>query len=840
MTTQRMVNTFDQKTVYQLQRFMPDKKKKRKHIVICEIGVHELMVLLRVLVHDEAPSCQRQLVILNTKPPSTAISLFLSDPKNAPFLTYIEGSPLSAKDLSRACMHEACACFIFSGETQDLESSSSEVKVAEDFAFFCLFSVLDYRTYRNQEVANFVALKVSLSERARTFKSVLRSSFPEYLNPSRRIASIVCTDDIKLRMAANSCMCPGFSSFITNLLMPIDASASTIDLNPSEPQPDWLTEYLEGSQYKLFTVTLSDIFHNVLFSEAARIIHEVTGMLLFAVAVGQRRGNGPKRCIVNPTNFKFPASERLLVEGYVLAKCLEDAQLLEDEKLGSRKGAGASYGFYGKSFKVVHKSRESMRGQLQTRLIKGVKRQARSKKEVEQKKEQQHGNDPELQKHLFNILRLDGDLALEWYTFARYPRTIIEATIESDLVNDFPKVRGHIVLLSSHFELTEFILPLRRKSQTEHKSIVILCSNLPNDLEWSKLAQFTDIYLFQGSSNDIQALDSCGVRYASSVVILRDRARAKNDEDSFQTSKKSLDTLNLLSYNSVHSINPCVRILCEVSKQESIAILQKRLVANDTTTAYNSAIPFNLWNVFASGNLHYSHITSAIASLHYKNPRLSDIVSRLVHGVDFENLNQWNGDVRAELPLNFQESNMYELHLKQCERKTYGFFLSGLAKLGILPFAIRRGILQKLKFGMKGNKMPYVLTNPPADTAVYRVDSLLCFAPTNPFALIFGPKTDLIDKELKGMIAQEAKTSNTDILNSVAALRRKRRAMLSRGSEKVPSAKRKSSLVGAQVTTRVQERLRKHSSLVIEQLGDLQGRIEQHYGATELQQNFDL
>ena len=829
MTTQRVVNTFDQKSVYQLQRFVSSKSKNDKHIVVCEIGAHELVVLLGALIQDQSDATQRRLVLLNNEPPSTAISLFLSDPKYAPYLTYIEGSALSAKDLARAGLREASACFIFAGDTQKLEKAAAKLKDAEDYAFFSLFSVLDYRKFRNQDITNFVVFKVSLSERARAFRSVLRSSFPEYIGSSKPIGSILCTDDIRLRMAANSCQCPGFTTFVTNLLMPIDTTE--VASGPPESLPDWLLEYLDGSKNRIFAVTLSDIFQNVVFSEASRIIHEVTGMLLFAVAIESKNGNGVKRCLINPAELKFPMTETLNVTGYVLAKTQADAHLLEDEKLESKKGAAASFNVNAKSLNGVGKNRELLRGKLQVRLIKGVKRKRHSMmlKEASSVTARKESGRTEFEQHIFNILRIDGQHALEWFAFSPVKRSISEATIQTALVKNFPKIRNHVVLLSSQFELTEFILPLRCKAQAKHFPIVILCNRLPNELEWTRLSYFTDIYLFCGSSNDIQALKSCGIRYASTVVILRDRASATTGPCSAQYRKKSLDTLNLLSYYSVYSINPAMHMICEVTKQESIALLQKRLVANDTNTTYNNNTSFNAWNVFAAGNIYYSHLTSALSAQYHKNPELRGILSRLVHGIDFEKINSWNGAVRTELLLSFKESGVFEVRLKNCERRPYGYFVCGLSKVGILPFAVRRGVLEKLKFGMKGNKMPFVLTNPDASTSLYGVDSLLCFAPEDPITLIFGAKDGAVEEELKTMIEKEPKVHNSDVLQSLSDLKKSRRNLLMRRSGRFDSEMTLSSLVDDEPTKEVQEMIRKHSSVVMNQLGDLQSRLSKHY-----------
>jgi hypothetical protein len=42
-----------------------------------------------------------------------------------------------------------------------------------------------------------------------------------------------------------------------------------------------------------------------------------------------------------------------------------------------------------------------------------------------------------------------------------------------------------------------------------------------------------------------------------------------------------------------------------------------------------------------------------------------------------------------------------------------------LAQDNILPVGILRGVFSNMNIGPKSNKMPYVFTNPPADTEIY-------------------------------------------------------------------------------------------------------------------------
>jgi len=68
-------------------------------------------------------------------------------------------------------------------------------------------------------------------------------------------------------------------------------------------------------------------------------------------------------------------------------------------------------------------------------------------------------------------------------------------------------------------------------------------------------------------------------------------------------------------------------------------------------------------------------------------------------------------------------SSLYQIPVPEgLEERTYGCLYKHLAKIGIIPIGILRGVFSHMNIGPKGNKMPYVYTNPTKNTEIFSCD----------------------------------------------------------------------------------------------------------------------
>ena len=58
------------------------------------------------------------------------------------------------------------------------------------------------------------------------------------------------------------------------------------------------------------------------------------------------------------------------------------------------------------------------------------------------------------------------------------------------------------------------------------------------------------------------------------------------------------------------------------------------------------------------------------------------------------------------------------------QSQTYGSLYEHLSEKGMIPLGLLRGVFPTMNVGPKGNKMPYVATNPPARAEVFSCDKV--------------------------------------------------------------------------------------------------------------------
>jgi hypothetical protein len=82
--------------------------------------------------------------------------------------------------------------------------------------------------------------------------------------------------------------------------------------------------------------------------------------------------------------------------------------------------------------------------------------------------------------------------------------------------------------------------------------------------------------------------------------------------------------------------------------------------------------------------------------------------------------------------LKIPNSCLYQISYQDLpqHKKQYGEVYKYLALQGMIPIGILRGILANLRVGPKANYLPYVFTNPPADTEIYACDKIFVLSIT--------------------------------------------------------------------------------------------------------------
>lgn len=170
----------------------------------------------------------------------------------------------------------------------------------------------------------------------------------------------VCIEELKFSLLAKSCLCPGLPTMIYNLvsstgddletLVDETGGTATDDTDPrfesTSPQANetpnspgrghrqtrhrrdkWWREYLDGCSYEIYRVPLSKGFSGVTFLQAAQVVYEETGSILFGLEIGC--GTLSEPCVVlNPGHFILPESSRFSLFGFVIAEDKKEADVI--------------------------------------------------------------------------------------------------------------------------------------------------------------------------------------------------------------------------------------------------------------------------------------------------------------------------------------------------------------------------------------------------------------------------------------------------------------------------------------------------------------------------------
>ncbi|KAI8901501.1 calcium-activated BK potassium channel alpha subunit-domain-containing protein [Globomyces pollinis-pini] len=127
---------------------------------------------------------------------------------------------------------------------------------------------------------------------------------------------ILCIDEFKLGMAAQSCLAPGFSTLLYLLTNSISEKTGG-DLQ-SYGDKEWIREYLNGAVMELYEIKLSETYQNIKFGDAAIAVFKHFGVILFALGLdtvetedGTFGAN--QRIVFNPQDRVLRGGERAYV-----------------------------------------------------------------------------------------------------------------------------------------------------------------------------------------------------------------------------------------------------------------------------------------------------------------------------------------------------------------------------------------------------------------------------------------------------------------------------------------------------------------------------------------------
>ena len=288
--------------------------------------------------HEDHGVVDRNAAVLAQGHPSQEMVVLLSDPKYSTGICYMEGDVLEDKDLRRAAAEKAKAAFV-------LCDKFSSDKDAEDAS--TILRALSLKRYvfrkRGKDIVTFVQLirpenKQLFLSTAGSFSTSMRQlnakagiDAADEQQPAKYATNIaVCVEEIKFHLLSQSCICPGLTTLVFNLVATNSVDESALAGRTGEMK--WMQEYIGGASKEIYRIPLSVNFEGLTFLQACKVVYQETGCIMFALEV-----NHPKmepRVILNPVNLPLPDCIVFGLFGYVIAEDKREADIITN--LGGR------------------------------------------------------------------------------------------------------------------------------------------------------------------------------------------------------------------------------------------------------------------------------------------------------------------------------------------------------------------------------------------------------------------------------------------------------------------------------------------------------------------------
>nr|XP_027209351.1 calcium-activated potassium channel slowpoke-like [Penaeus vannamei] len=117
--------------------------------------------------------------------------------------------------------------------------------------------------------------------------------------------SVFCYAEFKLRLIGYSCLVPGFSTLLANLILP-DVEKDIVNQTPNL---SWEKEYNFGRSSSIYMTHLSASFENLTLDEAVNLCYSKLGLILLGIKTENGNSN---RIIIYPSNPHFVIPQKTL------------------------------------------------------------------------------------------------------------------------------------------------------------------------------------------------------------------------------------------------------------------------------------------------------------------------------------------------------------------------------------------------------------------------------------------------------------------------------------------------------------------------------------------------
>ena len=284
------------------------KKRHSCHIIVSgNFSYNSITDFLGEMFHNDHGDVAQQIIVIlmAEEAPSLSMLAILEDGKYVGRIRYLRGSILQDKDLERAhCSAASCIFLLCNKDSMDPKASDQAT---------VLRAMAAKKYLRKTGSDDILVIMQMILPDSRQFFS--RSRYGDSNH------QIVCVDEIKLNLLAKSCICPGFSTMVSNLVR-------SSNLEASSSMDTWAQEYTLGCGKEIYRAKLSPFFSGKTFSEMANLVFSHLGVCVLAVEIMDAAG--VQRAVLFPAKYMIPSSSTFV---FLIGEDVTDAHRVSNFKL---------------------------------------------------------------------------------------------------------------------------------------------------------------------------------------------------------------------------------------------------------------------------------------------------------------------------------------------------------------------------------------------------------------------------------------------------------------------------------------------------------------------------
>jgi len=269
--------------------FKGNLEQSRSHVVFCgPFNLDSLRVTLKEFFSEDhgAGTALTKIVLLDTTEPDEALSDLLESNLYARRVQFVKGTPVSFRDLTRAGVRTAKACFIlhgakFSGKGNDDEDAN------------IIMRALAIKRFDNHMP---VYVQIALPSNKIHAEAVAEHTF--------------CKQEIKYGLLAANALAPGYATLLHLLVTSVTSDVIQSFDEDSQRDPvsfGWMREYARGACHEIYVIRLCSIYAGYTFSFATEVIFRMFGTILFGLGV--EGADGTVQVFLNPYDYVLKGGE---------------------------------------------------------------------------------------------------------------------------------------------------------------------------------------------------------------------------------------------------------------------------------------------------------------------------------------------------------------------------------------------------------------------------------------------------------------------------------------------------------------------------------------------------